>query len=245
MSDHMSIKVMGTQMKSMSMIRLNLSGLKWKNKNLFTLTHKCGVPQGPWWMGGAQPRRMTVISPAIGPVWAVHLMDPSLPTAALPRPWWLLQTRQATAWRALASAREVGVWRPAPHCLTGASTSGRWLFLSALILPLVVHWLMFSSIMLAWDFPSVVPRLCMAPVVHGWTADVSLFSILTLLLYNSSGFAIWLLWFLWVIIGWYFILANFYRPECFSPNERLCFQPGFGIWLITSTFPDDRISSTV
>lgn len=76
-------------------------------------------------MGGAQPQRMSVISPAIGPVWAVHLMAPSLPTAALPRPWWPLQTRQATAWKALASAREVGVRRAAPLCWTGTSTSGR------------------------------------------------------------------------------------------------------------------------
>lgn len=88
-----------------------------------------GVPQGPWWMAGAQPQRMTVISPAIGPVWAVLPMAPSLPIAALRRPWWPLLTRQATAWRALASAREVGVWGPASHCWTGTCTNGRWFVL--------------------------------------------------------------------------------------------------------------------
>lgn len=46
----------------------------------------CGISQGPWWMGGARRRTMNVIFPAIGPVWAVLPMAPSLPTAALPRP---------------------------------------------------------------------------------------------------------------------------------------------------------------
>lgn len=70
-------------------------------------------------MGGAQPPRTSVISPATGPVWAARRMAPFLPTAALPRPWWPLQTRQATGWRALALAREVGVRRIAAGISTG------------------------------------------------------------------------------------------------------------------------------
>lgn len=168
-------------------------------------------------MGGAQPRRMTVISPAIGPVWAVHLMAPSLPTAALPRPWWLLQTRQAIAWRALASAREVCVWRPAIHCWPGTSTSGRW-FVPFCSDSSSCHPLAFTPIMLAWDFLSAACGCC-AQDVHGtcclWLyKDIFLTLTLTQLLYNSPDFAHWFSWVKW-ITGWCVILASFYRhlPE--------------------------------
>lgn len=95
-------------------------------------------------MVGAQPRRMTVISPATGPVWAVRLMAPSLHTAALPRPWWPRQTRQAIAWRALASAREVGVWEnQLPAVGLELLPVAHDLLLPALIVPPVNHWLVF------------------------------------------------------------------------------------------------------
>lgn len=95
-------------------------------------------------MGGARPQKMTVISPAIGPVWAVHLMARFLPTAVLPRPWWLLQTRQAIALRALASAREVGVWDQISIAGLDRLPLTNYLFISVLIVPPVIHWLMFS-----------------------------------------------------------------------------------------------------
>lgn len=128
-------------------------------------------------MGGAQPPRTSVISPATGPVWAAHQTAPFLPTAALPRPWWPLQTRQATAWKAQALAREVGVQREAPRFRAGISTGGRWFAL--ILLP----------VSLVWEFLLVhaAPGSCMAPVDHGWTAALSS------LLSRSSDFALWLL----------------------------------------------------
>lgn len=125
-------------------------------------------------MGGAQPRRMTVISPAIGPVWAVLLMAPSLPTAALPRPWWLLQTRQATAWRALASAREVGVRRQIPTPGLGH-------------LPVADVFVRFCSGFL--PILSAACRCC-TQVVHD-TCSIWLYCGYLFLLCNSSGYHLW------------------------------------------------------
>lgn len=132
---------------------------------------------------------MTVISPAIGPVWAARQTAPSLPTAALPRPWWPLQTRQATAWRAPASAREVGVDRAAAHCWTG--THDR--LLSALILPPVIHRLMFPSLNAGLGFPLCCLWMlcpgCAWHLLH--MAGLRMYLPLppTLTLCNSSGFA--------------------------------------------------------
>lgn len=75
---------------------------------------KMWFSQAPWWTVGGQRQRMSVISPATGPVWAVPLMGPYLPIAALPRPWWQLQIRRATSWRAPASVREVGLGQVYP-----------------------------------------------------------------------------------------------------------------------------------
>lgn len=95
-------------------------------------------------MGGARPRRTIVISPATGPVWAAHPTAPSLPTAALLRPWWPLQTRRVTAWRAPVLAREVCacVWTGASLPVTDDLSR------SALIPPAVILWLMIHTEML-------------------------------------------------------------------------------------------------
>lgn len=102
-------------------------------------------------MGGAQPRRTTVISPATGPVWAARLMAPSLLTAALPRPWWPLQTRRDTAWRARASAREVGFVERLLTAELKLLLVADDLFLSALNLPPAV-----DKLVLACEFSLLV-----------------------------------------------------------------------------------------
>ena len=119
-------------------------------------------------MGGAQPPRTSVISPAAGPVWAARPTAPFLPTAALPRPWWLLQTRQATAWRAPASAREVGVWREAPRC--PGWNFHRWQTICSDSSPCSLF-----PVMTVWECLLVytAPSSCMAPGAHGWTAALS------------------------------------------------------------------------
>lgn len=113
-------------------------------------------------MGGARPRRTIVISPATGPAWAARPTAPSLPTAALLRPWWPLPTRRVTAWRAPVSAREVCV---CVRVWTGASSPvTEDLSRSALIPPAAILSLMIHTEMLLGRL-AAPPSVHVAPVV--------------------------------------------------------------------------------